>query len=242
MMPRRRPLLPLVSLGLVLFFAAPPARAATAEFSLHELVRPPFARVVVWAPSEPGGRYETLLLLHGNHPESAGRLLLATLRKQEAFRRRILIVPTLPAPGYAWDKPETTRALAALVDEVARKYPVDRARTFLLGYSAGGSRVLAVAEAMRDDLAGIVSLAGDVARPVRSSLASIAPLARIPMLLICNSDDHGPNASCELDERNRDLLARHGVRAITTRRLEATHAVDFDQLAPVLDTWLRERR
>jgi poly(3-hydroxybutyrate) depolymerase len=139
-------------------------------------------------------------------------------------------------------RPETTRALATLVDDVARKYPVDRTRIFVLGYSAGGSRVLAVAEAMAKELAGIVSLAGDVARPVRSSLGSISALARIPMLLICNSEDHGPNASCELDARNRELLARHGVRSITSHRLESTHAIDFNQLAPVLDTWLRERR
>jgi len=217
------------------------ATAPAGEFSLHDLTRRPFARVSVWAPPQATDRYETLLLLHGNQ-DDATRLLLAELREQAAFRRRILIVPALPGPGYAWEKPETTRALATLVNDVARAYPVDRARIYVLGYSAGGSRVLAIARAMNDNLAGIVSLAGDVARTVRSAPASIAALARIPMLLICNSEDHGPNASCELDERNREFLAKHGTRAITTHRLESTHAIDFAQFAPVLDTWLRERR
>jgi poly(3-hydroxybutyrate) depolymerase len=231
----------LLALGLGSLFEAPAVGAPTPEFSLHDLTRPPFARVSVWAPSEATDSYETLLLLHGNQ-EDATRMFFADLREQQAFRRRILIVPALPGPGYAWEKPETTRALAQLVDDVARRYPVDRKRIYVLGYSAGGSRVLAVAKAMGDDVAGIVSVAGDVARTVRSSLASISSLARVPMLLICNSEDHGPNASCELDARNRALLAKHGARAITTHRLEATHAIDFAQLAPVLDTWLRERR
>jgi poly(3-hydroxybutyrate) depolymerase len=228
-----------LAMGMAAPFGASRASAETPEFSLHDLTRGPFARVSVWAPSGPDGHYETLLLLHGNQEQST-RMLLAELRHQEAFRRRILIVPALPGPGYAWEKPGTTRALAKLVDDVSHEYPVDRARIYVLGYSAGGSRVLAVASAMRDHLAGIVSLAGDVARPVRASLVSISALARVPMLLICNSEDHGPNASCELDARNRELLARQGARAITTRRLESTHEIDFAQLAPVLDAWLRE--
>jgi pimeloyl-ACP methyl ester carboxylesterase len=219
---------------------SPTASASTAEFSIHDLTRLPFTKVVVWAPPG-GGPYETLLLLHGNQDEST-RTMLADLREQDSFRRRVLIVPALPGPGYAWEKPETVRALAALVEDVSGKYPVDRRRTFVLGYSAGGSRVLAVARPMSDRLAGIVSLAGDIGRPVRSSPASISVFARVPVLLICNSGDHGPNASCELDERNRGLLASHGVRDITTHRLESTHAVDFTKLAPVLDAWLRERR
>jgi hypothetical protein len=235
-------LLLLVPLGIGVLLGAPTVSASTAEFNVHDLTRPPFTKVLVWAPLPEGGdSYETLLLLHGNQDEST-RTMLADLRGQDAFRRRILIVPALPGPGYAWEKPETVRALAALVDDVARGYPVDRRRTFLLGYSAGGSRVLAVARPMSDHLAGIVSLAGDIGRPVRSAPDSISAFARIPMLLICNSGDHGPNASCELDERNRGLLASHGVRDIATHRLESTHAVDFTKLAPVLDTWLRQRR
>jgi predicted esterase len=231
----------LLSLGLGARVGASTVPASTAAFTLHDLTRAPFTKVSVWAPPLEGDdRYETLLLLHGNQ-EEATRLMLADIREQDAFRRRILIVPALPGPGYAWEGLEVVRALAALVDDVARRFPVDRRRTFVLGYSAGGSRVLAVAKPMSEHLAGIVSLAGDVGRPVRSSPASISAFARVPILLICNSEDHGPNASCELDERNRELLARHGVREIATHRLQSTHAIDFAKLAPVLDAWLRER-
>src|SRR5215831_17482993 len=100
LMQRWANLLLLLTLGIGSLFGAPSVRASTAELSLHDLTRPPFAKVSVWAPSEAGGRYETLLLLHGNQAEST-RMVLANLREQEAFRRRILIVPALPGPGYA---------------------------------------------------------------------------------------------------------------------------------------------
>jgi poly(3-hydroxybutyrate) depolymerase len=125
---------------------------------------------------------------------------------------------------------------------MSRLYPVDRRHVYLLGYSAGGSRVLAVAKALEGRLAGIVSLAGDVARPVRATPAAVSAFAGTPILLICNSGDHGPNASCDLDERNRAFLAAHGARNVTRHQLESSHAPHFELIAPVLDEWLKKGR
>ncbi|HTA21797.1 MAG TPA: hypothetical protein VK989_21030 [Polyangia bacterium] len=217
------------------------AQSKTSGFSVHSLSWPPFRAVQVWAPpAGPGPKHEVLLLLHGNQADST-RLGLLELRNQPGFGDRILIVPALAGPGYDWGTPATTRALASLVDEVVRSFPADAGQVFVMGYSAGASRVLPVALAMHEPVAGIIALAGDIGRPLRSSTSSTATIARTPVLLICNSGDVGPNASCALDARNHDLLTARGARDIEMRRLEASHAIEFPKLAPVVDEWLRRR-
>ena len=231
----------LACVATIAMFGSAKAQSKTTGFSVHSLSWPPFRAVQVWAPPAGHGRkHEVLLLLHGNQADSA-RLGLLELRNQPGFGDRILIVPALAGPGYDWGTPEATRALASLVDEVVRSFPADAGHVFVMGYSAGASRVLPVALAMHAPVAGIVALAGDIGRPVRASTSSIAAIARTPVLLICNSGDVGPNASCALDARNRALLTERGVRDLELRRLEASHELDFSKLAPVVDEWLRRR-
>src|SRR5579871_5207506 len=169
---------------LALSFARGRADAdeAIAPFQLHAVASRAFQAVRVWAPPAGStGKYETIVLLHGNQPGAPDPTWMVGLRFQPAFARRILIVPAIADGGYEFGSPTTARALAALVDEVARRFPVDRDALYLVGYSAGASRVLPVALRL-GRVNGIAAVAGDVARPLRDHPPSLAALAAVPLL------------------------------------------------------------
>ncbi len=162
------------------------------------------------------------------------------LRWQPQFARRILVVPALAEGGYEFAAPATARALAALVEDVAREFPVDPRAIYLVGYSAGASRVIPVALRM-GRLAGVAAVAGDIARPLRDHAPAIDALRSTPILLVCMTDDEGPHTRCALNEVNRALLERRGLRRVDLRRLPGTHQLDLALLAPLLDEWVRRR-
>jgi poly(3-hydroxybutyrate) depolymerase len=229
----------LAALSMVLGGASASAEDAPPDaFALHDLTRAPFEKVQVWAPpAGTPGRFETLVVLHGNQPGAADPTWLVGLHFQSAFARRILIVPALKDGGYEFGAPRTAAAIAALVDDVARKFPVDRGAVFVVGYSAGASRVLPVARRL-SPVAGIVAVAGDVARPLRDRKPSLDDLRAVPLLLVCMNDDPGPHTNCALNEANRALVARLGLRRVELRRLPGTHSLDLAALAPLLHEWL----
>ena len=122
-----------------------------------------FAAVKLWVPSRPATAkvYPAVVLLYGNQGALRDPAWLVGLGTRGGFRRRILIVPGL-RDGYHWDREGTRRAVVGLVAQVARSYPVDRKRVFLVGHSAGGSRVIELAKAAPREFAGVVSVAGGV--------------------------------------------------------------------------------
>jgi predicted esterase len=209
---------------------------------VQELDRGQFAALQVWAPP-PGspGRYETVLLLHGNQGPSPDPTWMVGLRGQPQFANRILVVPALAEGGYEWGRRTTMRALGALLDGVIRDYPVDRSSIYLLGYSAGASRVLSIAAAMPDRFAGIAAVAGDIARPFRDTTPSLAQLRSIPILLVCMNGDEGPQTNCRLNESNLTQLQRWGLQHVTLERLGGSHQLDLVRLAPLLDRWIVRR-
>jgi hypothetical protein len=155
------------------------------------------------------------------------------------FRKTILIAPALSASdGYEWGNTDSVHGLEALVDSVATKYPVDRKAIYLLGYSAGASRVLTVAHHLSGKLAGIVAVAGDILRPVRDQMDSAVEFASIPILLVCMINDDGAHTRCALNEENLAILSRRGLRRISLERLGGDHNLQFPALAPVVERWL----
>jgi predicted peptidase len=77
----------------------------------------------------------------------------------------IVVCPQL-ADGERWTD---TRALASLVNEIARRYPVDRTRTYAMGFSMGASGVWRVADAYPHMFAAIVSVGGMYETPIAAS-------------------------------------------------------------------------
>ncbi len=93
----------------------------------------------------------------------------------------IVICPQLP-DGQRWTN---TRALASLVNEIARRYPVDRTRTYAMGFSMGASGVWRVADAYPHMFAAIVSVGGMYENPIAAS----GRLKSVPAWVIHGTDD-----------------------------------------------------
>ncbi len=224
-----------LSLLLLVSALAAPCSSAAAPWRVQSIPNPSFRAVAIWAPP-PGtpGAFPAVLLLHGNQPGAGNPTWMVDLHYQPAFADRILIAPALGADGYEWGETKTVRALAALLDELARRYPIDRARIHLAGYSAGAARVLSVARTIR--FASVTAIAGDVLRPFR---AAAVPLPAVPLLLVCMTSDDHPHTSCKLNEENLRALARRGAREAILKKVPGTHSIDFAVVGPVVDEWVR---
>jgi pimeloyl-ACP methyl ester carboxylesterase len=96
---------------------------------------------------------------------------------------------------------------AAIVDELARLYPVDRDRVFLVGHSMGAMQATAAAGAGPSRYAGVAALGGG--GTVRKS----DELAALPHFVGIGSADFARRGALRL----RDDLAAAGVRSITFR-------------------------
>lgn len=77
----------------------------------------------------------------------------------------IVVAPQLP-DGQRWTD---TRSMASLVNETARRYPVDRTRIYAIGFSMGASGVWRVAHAYPKTFAALVSIGGIYEKPIASS-------------------------------------------------------------------------
>jgi poly(3-hydroxybutyrate) depolymerase len=230
--------LALISCGL---WGRASAEETSAAFALRSFDRPPLLAVTVWAPP-PGtpGRFETLVLLHGRQGDAPDPTWMVGLRHQPAFQRRILIVPSLPSLDSDWADAANTRAIGALVKAVAETYPVDRDALYVVGYSAGASRVLNVAWRIPLPLAGIAALAGDVTRPWRGPGAKRSVPAP-KLLLVCMTGDPGPHTSCAINEANRSLLEARGVKGISFQKLPGDHRLDLGRAAAILESWIASK-
>ncbi|MEZ0326632.1 MAG: dienelactone hydrolase family protein [Fimbriimonas sp.] len=99
----------------------------------------------------------------------------------------IVLAPQLPA-GLRWTD---TKALASLVTEAMRLYPVDQSRVYVMGYSMGASGVWRVAHDNPTMFAALISIAGSYEKP----LAQSGRLKRVPVWVIHGTADKEASAS-----------------------------------------------
>lgn len=105
-------------------------------------------------------RWPLILWLHGRSLRGANldrvkRYGLPRLLEDVPDFPFVVVSPQAP-PDARWTEPET---LVRLVDEVARRWPVDRERMYLIGYSMGAGGVWRVAFAAPDSFAAMVAAA-----------------------------------------------------------------------------------
>lgn len=145
---------------------------------------------LLWLPPglEKGDRRWPLLLwLHGRslRGDDLGRLerygppLLLSRGRSLPF---VVVAPQLPAGGRWAD----LDPVAEIVEEVAERYPVDRDRIYLMGYSMGGGGAYRMAFSHADRFAAMIGIAGHTPPATPENVRAVAS---VPFLAIHGADD-----------------------------------------------------
>ena len=168
----------------------------------------------LYAPADPSpraagrGRHPLIVWLHGGGEgglpadgyydnettlrANRGALGFATPEAQQIFSGAYVVAPQCPS-YWMEDGPRFAPLVRGLVNELMRRYPVDRARVYVVGCSNGGYMSLELTTVYRDLFAASVPICGVVEPRVSGGapLVADADLARIttPTWLVASLDD-----------------------------------------------------
>ena len=153
------------------------------------------------APAAPDGMPRPLVLvLHpGGRAEYYGSSFMQSI-VEPALRSwgAVMVAPDVPDGSWATERSE--RAVLALIEDVASRFPIDRDRVLVTGFSMGGRGTWYLAARHPEIFTGAIVMAGS---PGRADLAAVGP----PIYLIHSPDDEVvPFAAAE--EAYRTLAAR----------------------------------
>lgn len=194
-------------------------------------------------PKTPGP-HPTLVMLHGWEGDEDSTWLFARTIGPEW----LVVSPRAPFPllsGYGWYQfshtgrtdPETFKvglaALSDFIDALEGKYPVDRARMALLGFSQGGA--MAYAYGLTHIVGGVVSLGGYIPGTLPKPLP---PLNGMPVLIIHGSADD--TIAVEIARKNRDQLTQAGAEVTYCEEEGMNHRVGVEGMR-LLAGWLADR-
>ncbi|MEN8183173.1 MAG: alpha/beta fold hydrolase [Myxococcota bacterium] len=198
------------------------------------------------------GPFPTVIALHGWGASAHDLFGLAPLfQGGEALTlcpQGSVSVPIAPGyEGYGWfpitgggppDPTEFERAasrLRSFLDEALERYPVDRRKLVLLGFSQGG--VMAYELALRDPsrYVGLAALSSWL--PEELVPAKLPEHEGFPTLVVHGTED--PMIPVERGRESRDRLRDLGV-GLSYREFEMGHEVHPDALREVL-TWLDQK-
>lgn len=146
--------------------ALPPAAPGRQVARVFEDAGGDWPRLEYWLYLPPGAdrggerRWPMILWLHGRSLRGSDldrvkRYGLPRLLEDDPDFPFVVVSPQAP-PDARWTEPGT---LVRLVDEVARRWPVDRERMYLVGFSMGAGGVWRVAFAAPDSFAAMVAAA-----------------------------------------------------------------------------------
>jgi len=228
-----------LAVGLVaMVFAVPSDLSAwPARFGLTRIAGPaPMGPIAVWAPKKGEPADGMLTLLHGSQgANTPDPTWLAWMRNQTPFNRWVLIVPSIP-PGVHWTDKKVVASLAALVDLKATQHSIPLNRSYVFGFSAGGSQGIPVVATLADRFAGVAVLAGF---PSMGSL-SVSQRTRLAsrrVLLMCGSRD--PSATCASADAAQRSLAKSGITNVARIDLAGLgHDCPVGLVGPALATWI----
>lgn len=152
-------------------------------------------------------------------------------------------------PGYGWfplsggatfdaDRfEEAVRMLAAFVDEAIARYPVEKRKIVLLGFSQGG--VMAYALVLRDPsrFAGLAALSLWLPPALAGSISRLAEHELLPTLVQHGTED--PMIPIEKGRESRDALRGLGV-SLSYSEYEMGHEIRPEALRDLL-VWLDDK-
>jgi len=199
------------------------------------------------------GPFPTILALHGWGASAHDLLGLAPyLHGGQA----LVLCPQGPfgfeigpgVRGYGWfplgerglDPVEYRKGAAALrafVDEALARYPVERRKVVVLGFSQGG--VMAYDLALREPgrFAGLAALSAWLPKPLSDSIPALPEHAGMPVLVQHGTAD--PMIEVARARESRDLLAARGV-GLTYREYEMGHEIRPEALRDLVG-WLEDK-
>lgn len=196
------------------------------------------------------GPFPTVLALHGWGASAQDLLGLAPLFPGTLFlcpqgETELAIGPGVK--GYGWfplvpGQPpdpraflEASRRLRTFVDQVAERYPVDRRRLVVLGFSQGALMGYDLALRRPGDFRGLVALSSWLPDLLASNLPQLAAQRGFPVLVIHGTED--PQVEVERARESRRTLERFGVD-LTYREFAMGHEIRPEALRAIAD-WLR---
>ena len=127
-----------------------------------------------------------LIFYHGHRSSGASVYRAANIRRVFRDGGYLVIAPNgepMQGNGYRWparepqggERDDVAFTLAVL-DDVEARMPVDPARVYAAGFSAGGSQVWMLACYAAERFAGFVSVSGALRRPVPDAACPSAPM------------------------------------------------------------------
>jgi phospholipase/carboxylesterase len=128
-------------------------------------------------------------------------------------------------------------ALRAFLDEALRRYPVDRRKLVLLGFSQGGVMAYDLALREPERFAGLVALSSWLPDALSDAIPRQAAHAELPTLAIHGTRD--PMIPVDRGRASRDRLLALGIPT-TYREYEMEHEIRPEALRLLVE-WLDER-
>jgi phospholipase/carboxylesterase len=204
-------------------------------------------------PAGPGP-HPTIVLLHGWGANAHDLLGLAPIlhggRALVLCPQGRVAFPIGPgAQGYGWfplapNAPPEIEAIVAAQQQIEgflaaaqERYPVDRGRLVLAGFSQGGFMAYQLALRDPDRYAGLIALSSWLPAELAKSIPKQPGHARLPALVIHGSDD--PMIPVDRAYASRDSLLALGVPTVF-REYAMGHEIRPDALREILH-WLEEK-
>lgn len=129
------------------------------------------------------------------------------------------------------------RAIESFLDEACERYPIDRRKIVVLGFSQGG--VMAYDLVLKDPgrFAGLIALSTWLPDPVNEAVPAQEELENFPALVIHGSED--PMVPVERGQESRDKLMSRGVN-VQYREYEMQHEIRPEALRDIVG-WIEEK-
>jgi phospholipase/carboxylesterase len=132
---------------------------------------------------------------------------------------------------------EASDRVRAFLDAAERRYPIDRRKIVLLGFSQGG--VLAFDLVLRDPdrFAGLVALSSWLPEELAQSIPARPGLENFPALVIHGTQD--PMIPVARAQASRELLMKRGL-SVAYREYEMEHGIGPEALRDLVG-WLEQK-
>ena len=129
------------------------------------------------------------------------------------------------------------RLIESFLDEACERYPIDRRKIVVLGFSQGGVMAYDLVLKNPGRFAGLIALSTWLPDPVDGAISAQDELDSFPALVIHGTED--PMVPVERGQESRDKLLSRGVN-VQYREYEMQHEIRPEALRDIV-TWIEEK-